>query len=117
MAHLLVDGGTDTVRITLVIQWCRDAAHAGCHIVDDLVDFRSTHTCVNMLLYVVKYRHIDLGTLLDSGDLVRILDQVSCRHTMSFLRKTRDLLIKCGMTGFIFLAAATPARIISSNFN
>ena len=117
MTNLLVDRCTYTVRISFIIERCRDASHARRHIVDDLIDLRGTHARVNILLYVVKYRNIDLGTLLDSCNLIRILDQIPRRYPMSFLRKTRDLVIKSSMTHLVLLATSTPTRIISSNFN
>ena len=62
------------VRITLIIKRCRDAAHAGCHIIDYFINLCCVHTLVDMFSYVVEHCDIYLGALLDSRYLVRCLD-------------------------------------------
>ena len=58
----------------MYIEWCRDAAHAGGHIIDHFINLCGVHTLVDMLSYVVEHCDIYLGALLYSCYLVRCLD-------------------------------------------
>ena len=83
MTYLIIDGSTYTVRISLVVQRCRNTAHLRCHIINDLIDLCCIHSLMNMLLNIIKHCNIDLAALPDACDLVCILDQIMCRNDVS----------------------------------
>ena len=94
----------------------RNTAHTGRHVVDNLVNLRRVHALMNVLLNIIEHRNIDLTTLLNSCNLICILDNVMGRDDMSLCSDRCNLLVKCLMACLIFPSAFTPARIISSNF-
>ena len=116
MAHLIVHRSAHAVRVALIMQRCRNTAHAGRHVVDNLVDFRRIHALMNVLLNIIEHRDIDLAALLNPCNLICILDNVMGRDDMSLRSDRCNLLVKCLMACLVFPAAFAPARIISSNF-
>ena len=73
MAHLIVHRSAHAVRVALIMQRCRNTAHAGRHVVDNLVDFRRIHALMNVLLNIIEHRDIDLAALLNPCNLICIL--------------------------------------------
>ena len=69
-----------------------------------------------MLADIIEYRNIDLCALFDSGDLIRLFDDLVRRHDMAFAAELFNFFIKLLMAHLIFFSTATPAWIISSNF-
>ena len=114
MTHLIIDRRTYALGLSLIIERCGNSSHLGSQIVHPAVDLPGGNSLLYMLPYIVKYRYIDLGTLFDSGDLIRILDQLPYRNHMPLLSDPFYFLIKCHVTLFVLSAAFAPAGIISS---
>ena len=114
VANLLVDGGADALRISLVVQVGRNRAHVVCDLVDPVVDLFGGDAGFNVLLDVVENGDIDLAAGLDLFDLRRRLQQFVIRNKKASALKILDLLIESQMALLVFFAGTAPAGIISS---
>ena len=117
MAHLVINRSTHTVRIPLVIEWCRNSSHIRCHVIHNFVNLRCLHPLMDILFYVVKDCNVNFCTLLNLLDILRIFDDIMIRHNMSKICKMLDFIVEVLMARFVFAPTPTPARVISSNLN
>ena len=116
MANLLVDGGADTLWKALKTKRRRPSAHFNSRVINDPVNRLGGHAGFYLAGHLVQNSDIDLAADPDPLDLLWCFEHTPPGHHMSLKGKARYPFIYCLVALFIFLTAATPAGIVSSNF-
>ena len=94
MAYLVVYRSADTLWITVVMQWSRNAAQFGCKVKDEAVYNLRNNACMDRFCDIVQDCDIDLGALADARDLVCIFNHFPCRNRMSLVGDACDFVVK-----------------------
>ena len=116
MAYHFVNGGAHTLRVSFIVQRCRNSSHFHRHFMDYIINLLGTHARTDHFCHCIQNCHIDYAAVLNSLDLLLCFQDTPARYNMSFQFIMMNFLIKSHMTGLIFFAASTPTGIISSNF-
>ena len=83
MANLIIDRGTNAIRIALIVKRRRNSAHLRGQIINDLINLAGFHAFMNTLFNFIQHSDVDLGALADLLNLRRCFDHCMSRHLMS----------------------------------